>query len=211
MKKTLVTIAVAALTVSSFAQGTLNVGNFVNNVFNAPIYGPQLSDPTVPLTGNTAGGLPVGTQVYTGPRLQGTGFTFAVYFGAASVVDPNALTLLTTATFRTSASGNAPAGLITTQSGFAVPGIAAGSKAALQIRVWDNAGGTINNYNAAGTHGQTPIFLSADLGGTGPNGPVLTPDMTGWQSFNIYIVPEPATFALAGLGAAALLIFRRRK
>jgi len=28
---------------------------------------------------------------------------------------------------------------------------------------------------------------------------------------NYYVVPEPTTFALAGLGAAALLIFRRRK
>jgi hypothetical protein len=33
--------------------------------------------------------------------------------------------------------------------------------------------------------------------------------MTGFQGFTI-VVPEPSTFALAGLGAAALLIFRRR-
>ena len=33
------------------------------------------------------------------------------------------------------------------------------------------------------------------------------------KSFNEYyiIIPEPTTLALAGLGAAALLIFRRRK
>lgn len=31
------------------------------------------------------------------------------------------------------------------------------------------------------------------------------------QGFNVSIVPEPSTFALAGLGSAALLIFRRRK
>jgi PEP-CTERM motif len=31
------------------------------------------------------------------------------------------------------------------------------------------------------------------------------------RSFNLYFIPEPATAALAGLGAAAFLLFRRRK
>jgi len=33
----------------------------------------------------------------------------------------------------------------------------------------------------------------------------------GMQGFGVQPVPEPSTFALAGLGAAAMLIFRRRK
>jgi hypothetical protein len=38
----------------------------------------------------------------------------------------------------------------------------------------------------------------------------------GWQQWyldkiQVSTVPEPTSFALAGLGAAALLIFRRRK
>ena len=36
------------------------------------------------------------------------------------------------------------------------------------------------------------------------------PNMAGITPFQMVIVPEPSTFALAGLGAAALLIFRRR-
>jgi hypothetical protein len=36
-------------------------------------------------------------------------------------------------------------------------------------------------------------------------------DMLTVDNVKLEIVPEPATFALAGLGAAALLIFRRRK
>jgi hypothetical protein len=34
--------------------------------------------------------------------------------------------------------------------------------------------------------------------------------ITGW-GMSYYAVPEPSTFALAGIGAAAMLIFRRRK
>ncbi len=39
----------------------------------------------------------------------------------------------------------------------------------------------------------------------------LPANMENFRSFNIYTVPEPSTFVLAGLGAASLLIFRRRK
>jgi hypothetical protein len=42
---------------------------------------------------------------------------------------------------------------------------------------------------------------------TGP----ATPTELDIPSFNLDPVPEPSTFALAGLGSAALLIFRRRK
>jgi len=60
--------------------------------------------------------------------------------------------------------------------------------------------------------GQTLHFQN----GTGnPNGvPTPTPPATldGWTGpITLNPVPEPSTFALAGLGAAALLLFRRRK
>jgi len=38
-----------------------------------------------------------------------------------------------------------------------------------------------------------------------------TPISSGFDLFTVSAVPEPSTFALAGLGAAALVIFRRRK
>lgn len=203
MKKTLVTIAVAALAVSTFAQGTLNVLNTSGSTFRSQIYGPQASDPTISLSGNSSVGNPAGSTAYTGPLLAGTGFTFAVYFGPSTTSDPNTLSPLVSAPFRTGGA----AGLISPIPDLVLAGIAPGGIAALQVRAWDNVGGTVTSYGAATIRGASALFLSQPLGG----GPLLAPDMTGWQSFNIYIVPEPSTFVLAGLGAASLLIFRRRK
>jgi len=206
MKKTLVTIAVAAFAISSFAQGTLNILNTLGAspvLFRAQIYGPQASDPSLSLSGQSAAGTPSGATAYTGSALAGTGFNFAVYYGAATVTDPTQLQLLYTTTFRTGGA----AGLIAPAPDVVLAGIAAGASAQLQVRAWDNAGGTIASWALAGTRGASSMFLSAPLGG----GTVFSPDMTGWNSFNIYSVPEPSTFVLAGLGAASLLIFRRRK
>jgi hypothetical protein len=209
MKNTLLTIAVTALTVSSFAQGTLNVGNNFTGTFRAPIYAPEVGNPLQSISGQSALGTPAGATVYTGNLLgannTGPNYTFAVYAGAANVVDPNLLTLLVTTPFRSAAGNALPAGLITTLAGVIVPGVATGNQAALQVRAWDNTTGA--TYELATTKGASALFLSGPLGG----GVAFAPDMTGWTSFNIYAVPEPSTFVLAGLGAAALVIFRRRK
>jgi len=204
MKKTLVTITVALLTVSSFAQGTVNILNNLSGTFRAPIYAPEPGNNATSLSGNSATGLPVGSTVYGGPLLAGTGFTFAVFYGPAAVVDPTALTLLTTAPFRTGGA----AGLITSQLAFVVPGSVEGGTVKMQVRAWDNKNGTITSWSDPlnDTKGSSAMFSQA-LGG----GVLLPTDMTGWNSFNIYSVPEPSTFVLAGLGAASLLIFRRRK
>lgn len=203
MKKTLVTLAVAAIAASSFAQGTLNVLNTLSTTFRSQIYGPQAGNPAESLTGNSPVGNPAGTTPYTGPLLAGSGFTFAVYYGASTVTDPSGLSLLITAPFRTGSA----AGLISPIPDVPLPGIPTLSTAKLQVRAWDNAGGTITSYENAIFKGSSALFTSGPLGG----GVNFAPDMTGWTSFNIYAVPEPSTFVLAGLGAAALLMFRRRK
>jgi hypothetical protein len=58
--------------------------------------------------------------------------------------------------------------------------------------------GTFNVANIGGSSNPTPVLTS---------GGAVVPGL----SFNLYYVPEPSMFALAGLGAAALMIFRRRK
>jgi len=89
--------------------------------------------------------------------------------------------------------------------------------ATLQLRVWDNMGGTVNDWATAESlwlsgqiaAGKSPLFNSLPLGGAGEP-PSLPPNLVGLQSFNIYYVPEPGTLALLGLGALGLMVFRRK-
>jgi len=133
----------------------------------------------------------------------------ALYAGPAGISDPNLLTFVTSATFRTATGNVLPAGLINNFPDVPIQGVPAGSVATLQVRVWDTQTGS--SFFLAGNKGFSQLFQSNPLGGLGPAGPVLTPDMVGWSSFSLYCIPEPSTFGLAGLGAVALLIFRRRK
>ena len=211
MKKTLITLAILSSAVVGFAQGTLQVGNNFTGTLRAPIYGVDPADSTRSQSGNSAIGVPAGTTVYGGPLLQGTGFTFALFAGPAGTPE-SGLTLVTTTTFRTAAGNSLPAGLITTQT-VPINGVAPGATAALQVRVWDNMGGTVGTWAealASGTaSGMSSVFASQALGGAGAP-PSLPPEMTGWTSFNISQVPEPSVIALGALGLGALLLRRRK-
>jgi len=235
MKKLLLTTVLLGATVAAFGQGGLNWGNSQPG-FKAVIFGPEpganstlsLSGQTAQYFGNTTTTYqdnPVGTQVYNGLLLSGTGYTFAI-FGGAQGSTANQLVLLASTTFNTTTTtlngGNAFIKGYVVGGSANVPGVPAGSSATYQIRVWDNLGGTITTWAAAAAlwqsnglaAGESPLLTVGPLGGTDPGGNlVLNPAATGFTSFNIYYiaVPEPSMFALAGLGAAALLIFRRRQ
>jgi len=209
MKKTLLTIIATVLTVSAMAQGTLNFGNSFSPSFRAPIYADNPASPGTSQTGQSALGIPTGTTVYGGALLQGTRYVMALYAGPSSVTDPTLLTFVTSGVFRTATGNVLPAGLITTVTDVPIPGVAPGAQAKLEVRVFDTTTGA--TFDLATDRGRSGLFLSGPLGGVTTGGPVLPPDMTGWASFSLAAIPEPSTFALAGLGAAALLIFRRRK
>jgi hypothetical protein len=214
MKRLILTAFVATLAVNSFGQGAIDVGNnFGATVFRAPIYGVQVGNETQSVSGQPGTpAFPTGPTVYTGARLQGTGFTFAFYASTTGITtDAGSLTFIGALNFGATAG---TAGFVTTQT-LNVPGVTAGNPTTWQIRVWDSTGGHTTlaaAWNAGLAGGQSALVNSGPLGGVSPGGPVLNPaTSSGWTSFNVYVVPEPSTFVLAGLGAAALLIFRRRK
>jgi hypothetical protein len=99
--------------------------------------------------------------------------------------------------------------------------VAAGANIQLEIVAWT---GSFADFTAAAAAGTGLLAWSGDsrsgggLGWTQAIGslPPGTPAaiLTGASAYNGLVlapIPEPSTFALAGLGAAALLIFRRRQ
>jgi hypothetical protein len=90
---------------------------------------------------------------------------------------------------------------------FTLTGVPAGP-AFLQLRFMDTA------TMGTALSGQTDVF-SVTAGSFAPNSIVLGPPggTSTWQAGNVAVtaVPEPTSMVLAGLGAASLLLFRRRK
>ena len=84
----------------------------------------------------------------------------------------------------------------------------------LQVRLWDiNFGATFEAARANPAYrssiGVSALFLFTVVANTD----AANQRMFNFQGFSLTFVPvpEPSMFALAGLGAAALVIFRRRK
>ena len=212
MNKYIVLTLLGASSMVAFSQGAMNFGNNLGaSTFRAPIFSPSFN----PVVGQGTGTsfFPQGATSYAGlSLLSGTGFTLALFGGPASVVDPSALTLITQTTFRT---GGASGFINTTTVTF--PGVQPGTQAKFQIRVWDNKGGTVTSWAQAipssPSYATSPMVTTGPLGGTDSNGNLFptNPDSTGWTAFSLPILPEPSTYALAGLGAASLFLFRRRK
>jgi len=129
-----------------------------------------------------------------------------------------------TSTFRSGTSIGSVASVTDTLSispGYSGPGnpiTSGGGFASFEIVMWDDASGLYSNWtlaSAAWLSGKIAGYESTEFQvsaiGGGLNLPPYLNNMTSFQSANLYYVPEPSMFALAGLGAATLLIFRRRK
>ncbi len=179
--------------------------------------------------GKTVAGFSLaGSSLYTGTgstvaSLAGSPvFTVGLFGGSAS----DALTLQATTTL---ADANLAGQLSPVNVTFA--NLAAGTPAFFRIDVFDSRATSTANAWANGQYGGTtgifqatpatasysPIY-SALANSTLPAGTFVPVDYAAYPGYAglievqmATVVPEPGTFALAGLGLASLLIFRRRK
>jgi hypothetical protein len=185
MKRTVaLTILGVAAATTAFGQGGITINNSVPD--GAGAYFPVLWDASVPSVGGNA--------------VMGTadGVILTIWYGVGDV-GAGALQEGPVATWNTVFEGLGYFGyynptVVNTPTG--------GELYTFQIRA---SGET--PYGPAG--GASVLFTDTpnSLTGTPPPPPVDSLQRIG---LNVQIVPEPTTFALAGLGAAALLIFRRR-
>jgi len=188
MKKLAAILCLSALTTGAFAQGLVN---FVNN--------PQ-SLISANIGGNVASISGAAGSYYFGLLTSSNGaagsFTFTGVYGTNSGV----------------AAGRFSGGSV------AVNGWAPGATLSYQVVGWSSSlGATFNNAwltkaPTGGLFGESSIATGSAGGGPQSLPPLQPFGGTGIPTgFTLVSVPEPSSMALAGLGAAALLIFRRRK
>jgi len=229
MKKLAVTLCLSAVAVSAFAQGTVNYLNGPTTLISTN--SSALSSGGTGPTATTAGGFfyalftapTTTTSIGSISELLSGGWTFSGLYAAN--------TAATTGGRFTGGGG------VATSQGWAagvsqsyvILGWSAGlgaqntnilarlNGATLSGGMW--SGGGLTGADNGQFIGLSPIGNGAAGGGASgfpafglfgaPSGQG-NPIQTGYSLY-VVNVPEPTTFALAGLGAAALVIFRRRK
>lgn len=144
-------------------------------------------------------------------------FYFALFTAPVGTTDPNAFSYAGFIGANQGVAGRFSGGVV------AIANNAPGSHLAMLVRGWSANCGTTwaaaqafaANPSANYNWGQSGIAADVTLGGGAiPAGTIfstVSANATPGFTLDFVPVPEPSTFALAGLGAAALLIFRRRK
>lgn len=91
---------------------------------------------------------------------------------------------------------------------YAVPGQAAGTTLWFVIQGWTGNSATYAGATGAGVlAGQTGPFSITIVDSKAPS----IPNTAGMSALNLVTVPEPSVLALSGIGAAALMLVRRKK
>jgi hypothetical protein len=182
MKKVIIALASLLVAAAAYAQGTVDFNNRITGVVDARVL------------------LPDGTGA-------GTGFTAELLGGPKGTAVGQLTPLSPTTTFRTSSA--AAMGYVNGVT-VTVPNVAAGAAATLVMRAFNG-----KDFASSTVKGQSAPF-DITLGGTPPGGAPLPPSaMSTLTGFSLSgggtpVIPEPSTIALGVIGAAALLLRRRK-
>jgi PEP-CTERM motif len=200
MKKTLLTLAVVAVSVAAFAQGKVTFANNSDRLFTI----------SNPVAGDTAG--PIGVS----PLASGNSLIAQLYAGTTA----GSMTLQTSYVLDAVNWGPTP-GLMVPR-GIILTGVPGGAVASFNIIVSDLVAGLGSSFTGVALPGADYFGTTGTFTAT-PGASISYPGLVGggpsgstWGVGNLTIsgaaiVPEPSSMVLAGLGAASLLLFRRRK
>jgi len=224
MKKILLIATLAAISgLSAFAQGNFSFGSPASYVWNGPagtrggnynvgfLWSSSVSTPNVATTSGIAGTRTNATENFSGNPwtaiLNDPNFALAQNADSANATVVGTLSSTGAIVYNlgssfhvtgsSSGGGTATVFMIAWDNAFATPQLAAANSAAVGWSRSFSYSYANNSTAASATLGQTAAGLDSNIYKFGVS-PVVA-------------VPEPATFALAGLGMAAMLIARRRK
>jgi hypothetical protein len=187
MKKVILTLCSLLVAIGAYAQGTVNFSARVVGVYDAPVFVGTVGGPT---------------------KAEGTAYLAQLYGG---VSEATLAAVGTALPFRTGAAAG-----YWTATAVAIPTVAPGAVASLQIKAWAAASGA--TYEAAlgagGAVGQSAVFTTKTGGdGSPPSVPGTFPATLASFAIGGGVtppVPEPSILALGALGGLALLLRRRK-
>lgn len=171
------------LSVVGWGQGQVIFNNRVAGVVVAPV---QAEDPFEPSLIRRANQPPASSM--RGALLDGERFTMQLYAGRPGCPDGFLRPIEPAAVFRT---GEAAGFVVPDAMTLTIPGVPEGQSARLQVRAWDNRGGTITNWlqveaDASISRGTSLAFMSEPLGGVY----AAPPNLLGLCAFSLNQDPK---------------------